>query len=98
MQVLITQGDFSNRDRYKYLSQTLQRLTSLGVVPVINGMWCVVGPGVWCVVCGVWWDTHSHATFIMARHIHSSHVIHSGIHSSYVIHSLIKCDTFTHHL
>lgn len=42
MQVLITQGDFSNRDRYNYLSQTLQRLTSLGVVPVINGMWCVV--------------------------------------------------------
>jgi len=69
MQVLITQGDFSNRDRYKYLSQTLQRLTSLGVVPVINGMWCVVGPGVWCVVCGgtlirtrhsSWHDTFTH--------------------------------------
>lgn len=35
-QVLITQSDFSNRDRYTYLSETLQRLSQLGVVPIIN--------------------------------------------------------------
>jgi glutamate 5-kinase len=35
-QVLITQSDFSNRERYTYLSSTLKRLTELGVIPVIN--------------------------------------------------------------
>ena len=35
-QVLITQGDFANRNRYEYLSLTLQRLSQLGVVPIIN--------------------------------------------------------------
>ena len=34
--MLITQGDLSNRDRYTYLSETLQRLAKYGVVPVIN--------------------------------------------------------------
>ena len=36
IQVLITQGDLSNGDRYDYLSATLQRLSALGVVPIIN--------------------------------------------------------------
>jgi glutamate 5-kinase len=35
-QVLITQGDFSDRERYDYLSATLQRLSQLRVVPIIN--------------------------------------------------------------
>jgi len=35
-QVLITQEDFANRERYGYLSDTLQRLSELGVVPIIN--------------------------------------------------------------
>jgi len=37
-QVLITQEDFANRERYSYLSDTLQRLSELGVVPIINGL------------------------------------------------------------
>ena len=35
-QVLITQGDFGVLDRYNNLANTLDRLSSLGVVPVIN--------------------------------------------------------------
>ncbi|EKX52215.1 hypothetical protein GUITHDRAFT_102118 [Guillardia theta CCMP2712] len=35
-QVLITQGDFGMLDRYNNLANTLDRLSSLGVVPVIN--------------------------------------------------------------
>jgi len=35
-QVLITQSDFGMLDRYNNLANTLDRLTSLGVVPVIN--------------------------------------------------------------
>jgi glutamate 5-kinase len=35
-QVLITEGDFLSRERYSYLTDTLDRLTSLGVVPIIN--------------------------------------------------------------
>ena len=35
-QVLITQGDFLSRERYSYLTDTLDRLTSLGVIPIIN--------------------------------------------------------------
>lgn len=35
-QVLITQNDFSDFDRYSYLSQTLQRLSELGSIPIIN--------------------------------------------------------------
>uniref|UniRef100_A0A7S4UQM0 Aspartate/glutamate/uridylate kinase domain-containing protein n=1 Tax=Guillardia theta TaxID=55529 RepID=A0A7S4UQM0_GUITH len=35
-QVLITQGDFLSRQRYSYLTDTLDRLTSLGVIPIIN--------------------------------------------------------------
>jgi len=35
-QVLITQGDFLSRTRYVYLTETLDRLTSMGVIPIIN--------------------------------------------------------------
>lgn len=35
-QVLITQGDFLSRERYSYLTDTLDRLTSLGAIPIIN--------------------------------------------------------------
>jgi glutamate 5-kinase len=35
-QVLITQSDFLSRERYSYLTDTLDRLISLGVTPIIN--------------------------------------------------------------
>mmetsp|Transcript_99606 Transcript_99606/g.145575 ORF Transcript_99606/g.145575 Transcript_99606/m.145575 type:complete len:411 (+) Transcript_99606:57-1289(+) len=35
-QVLITQSDFLSRERYSYLTDTLERLMSLGVTPIIN--------------------------------------------------------------
>jgi len=35
-QVLITQSDFLSRERYSYLTDTLERLMSLGVIPIIN--------------------------------------------------------------
>jgi glutamate 5-kinase len=35
-QVLITQGDFSSRDRYFALMDTITRLTDRGLVPIIN--------------------------------------------------------------
>jgi glutamate 5-kinase len=35
-QVLITQTDFLSRERYSYLTDTLERLMSLGVTPIIN--------------------------------------------------------------
>jgi glutamate 5-kinase len=35
-QVLITQSDFLSRERYSYLTDTLERLISLGVTPIIN--------------------------------------------------------------
>jgi glutamate 5-kinase len=35
-QVLITQSDFLSRERYSYLTDTLERLLSLGVTPIIN--------------------------------------------------------------
>jgi glutamate 5-kinase len=35
-QVLITQSDFLSRERYSYLTDTLERLLSLGVTPILN--------------------------------------------------------------
>jgi len=42
-QVLITQGDFLMPDRYTYLTNTLSRLCSLDVVPIINENDAVTG-------------------------------------------------------
>ena len=36
IQVLITQSDFLSRERYSYLTDTLERLMQLGVTPIIN--------------------------------------------------------------
>eukprot|EP00961_Rhodomonas_salina_P147307 1982361-Rhodomonas_salina.2 len=35
-QVLITQGDFTDPTKYKYLVETLDRLAALGTIPIIN--------------------------------------------------------------
>jgi len=42
-QVLITQGDFLSRQRYAFLTDTLDALTSTGVIPIINENDAVTG-------------------------------------------------------
>ncbi|EKX43319.1 hypothetical protein GUITHDRAFT_73277 [Guillardia theta CCMP2712] len=42
-QVLITQHDFSSPQRYRYLTDTLEKLAAIGVIPVINENDAVTG-------------------------------------------------------